>query len=175
MFTTDKYDIDTEAVFLRLSPSFWLITPETGEDKVVWSDYLKLVSTMLKNIQEELLNNANKFHTFLSYTGQHLSLEKLLNDNFDNSLRRIFITENNISISNYIWYLQGETDPDNKVWYTQGETDPSPKDWYTEIELSSILNFTVNIPTTLTINENELRALMASYVVNGYDFNIIYF
>ena len=177
MFTCDKYDIDTEAIFLALAPYFWITTPETDVEKEVWVKYMSLVSTAFANFQDELLAECYAKYDLLLPTGQHLSLENYLNSRYDDTLRRIFITENNVSQVNYIWYLTGEAEIDNKVWYKTGETDPADKNWFLTSDLYNNPEFTVNIPTALAsaIDETELRAWMSNYVVNGFTFNIIYF
>lgn len=177
MFDCSKYDTDTEVIFIRLVPYFWIITPETEAEKTVWYSYLKLVSSVFKNLQVKIFDTCTDLHTFLGMDGQHLSLEKLLNDNYDNASRRIYITENNVSISTYVWFLTEETDSDNKVWYLTGETDPAPKDWYLNADYININMFTVYVPTALngTFSEDEMTARLNNYVVNGYKFNIEYF
>jgi len=176
MFTCDKYAIDTEIILVRLAPYFWIITPETKQKKTVWVAFLKLVSFVFRKMQIDLLENCQQLHEFLEPTGQHLSLEKFLNDRHDNALRRIYITEYNRSIINYIWYLQSDN-KDNKVWYLQSETDTLPKIWNLQSELNNIINFAVNIPNALsgTIDESELLAWINNYIVNGYKIEIIYF
>lgn len=169
------FDINTEVIFLKLVPRFWLVTPETGDPKTVFIEYLRTIASGLSYYAGEMLVNCETLEEFLYNSGQHLALEDKLNRNFDPTLERIYITENNVSINNYVWYLQGETDPINKVWYLQGELNPALEIWYLQGEIISLFNFSVNVPAALSSFEDQIVSMLNNYVVNAYKFNIIYF
>ena len=171
----DKYNNDVESIFLKLVPIFWKVTPETGAAKTKWVEFLKTIASSLSNGQAAIVSQATQQKNFLDYTGQHLSLVKLLNDNYDNTLRRITITENDVvGVAGEVWYLTDETDPENKVWYISGETDPAGKVWYVVADSANDVNFTINIPLAVSFVEEELRALIDNYVIATkiYDLNI---
>ena len=105
-------------------------------------------------------------------TGQHLSLEEYLNDLYDATLRRIYITENDLPAAGETWYLQPETDPQPKTWYLQGEGDPVPKTWWLQSEVVQQNHFTINIPVAISYVEEVLRGQVDPYVVNAYNYDI---
>jgi len=169
-----KYSNDFESIYLKLIPHFWKVTPELGTDKTKFVELLKCIASALANIQDTVEQRASDQKDFLDYTGQHMSLVKLLNDVYDPLLRRIVITENDVvGVAGETWYLDGETDPENKVWYTDGETDPVPKTWYIAADTASEYNFTVEVPLAITFIEAEMRALLDNYVVATRLYEII--
>lgn len=170
-----KYNINVETLFLSLVPPSWLTDYETDLEKEIWVAYLRSVASGLDNYQTVLYSKCLELKTFLTPTGQHLSLVEYLNDLYDAILRRITITENDIPAVAEIWYLQGETDPQPKSWYEQGEVDPVPKTWYLRIETDVKQHFTINIPVSITYVEEVLRGQVNPYVVNGYNYNIVTF
>jgi hypothetical protein len=176
MFDCLKYNFDPKEVFLDLFPDFWKFTPETDLEKEVFVEWLELIGSAFDNYQDQILALCNEKKTLLFYTYQHLSLVKLLNDNFDPILKRIFITENNIAIGFDVWFLVGETDPNPKTWYQVGETDPFPKTFYS-IQDADEYNFTIEIPTALASStlEEEISVLIDNYVPNGFTYDFNYF
>jgi len=172
----NKYQNDVESIFLKLIPVFWKITPETGDLKTKWVEYLKTIASSLATAQAEIVARAAAQKEFLDYTGQHLSLVKLLNDVYDVTLRRIDIIENNlVGIAGEIWYLKSETDPENKSYYLIAETDPVPKTFYVIADFTTSVNFTIEIPAAVSFVEEELRALVDQYktATKIYDITIV--
>ncbi len=169
------FNINTEVVFLRLVPHFWLFTPESDDPKEIFVEYLKNIASSFYTYQQNLNNLCVEKKEFLNVSGQHLSLENKLNNDFDDTLRRIYITEGNIGTANKIWYLLTETDPEYKVWYTFGEINPANETWFKEGEASNLSHFTVHIPIALTGYETEVISMLSNYVINAYNYNIVYF
>ena len=171
-----RYNNDVVEIYKKLQPYFYLVTQETGVDKTKWINYLEVLAGSLKNIQNAIQADISSAKDFLDATGQHLSLENKLNDDYDPTSRRIYIEENNLSVGQLdTWYLDGEEDPENKVWYTDGESDPAPKDWYLDEDGATAYSFTVYIPLALQSEEDNIITTLNSYVSATKQYNIIYF
>lgn len=171
----NKHNIDVRDIYLKLVPYFWLVMPETEVERTKWKNYLEVIAGSLENTQSNLFALCQALKAFLDVTGQHLSLENYLNNTYDNTLRRIFITENN-GAGSEDWFLQSETDPENKIWYLQGESDPTPKNWYLQSEIAIIsFSFTIHIPVDITFDEDTLRQILSNYVSALRTYNIVTF
>jgi hypothetical protein len=167
-----KYNIDVRDIYTRLMPYFYLLD-EAKAPRTKLTAFLRHLAYMLQTTQNGIFAECQSVNTFLSYTGIHMSVEAFLNDTYDSTLRRITITENNVSQATpETWYRNNETDTEIKVWYTTAETDPDAKAWYTAGESSSSFNFTINIPLDVTYNEDTLRAQLSNYILAGKVFNI---
>ena len=174
MIDLDKYDFDVRAEYLKILPYFYQINQTTGDSKEAWINYLQTLAGSLEVTQGNLLELATRIKTFLNTTGQHMSLEGLLNDTYDAALRRINIIENDIGIfETETWFLQNEGDPENKVWFLQSENDPFNKIWYLQSEIEQGFPFTIEIPSVIIFDEVELRALIDNYVIAGKKYNIV--
>jgi len=163
----DIYQIDFSKVSERLTPFFWR--------KPIYLSYLKAALAPLQTDNGEFFSFVSATWTKLQYTGQHLALEEYLNDNYDDTLRRIFITENDLTFDRLDLYKQGETDPTPLSLYKQGEISPAPISLYKSSEGLGGDNFTVNIPVSITFNEDILRSQLDFYVIAGKNYNIVTF
>jgi len=170
-----KYNISIENIYTRLMPYFYL-RDESNVARIKFVELLKLIASSLQVTQQGIFYKCQSVSTFLSYTGNHMSLEAYLNDTYDATLRRITITENNVSQATAeVWYRASETDTEVKVWYTAAESDPDTKIWFKAEESGGGFNFTINMPLSVVFTEDVLRAQLKNYVLAGkrYDINII--
>lgn len=102
----------------------------------------------------------------LGHNGQVCYMEALLNDAFDNTLRRIFISDTPFREP---WYEF--TNPERKITYlaldaeVDGSTPyPAPTYVYTEREImESLAGFIVNVPAALVYDDARLKALVNKY------------
>ena len=163
----DIYKIDFAKVSERLTPFFWR-TP-------IYLSYLKSALAPLQTDNNEFFAYVSAVWTKLQYTGQHLALEEFLNDNYDDTLRRIFIDENNLTFERIDLYDDGEVDPTPLSLYDDGEIDPAPISLYDDGEGLGGDNFTVNIPVAIVFNEDILRSQLDFYVIAGKNYNIVTF
>jgi hypothetical protein len=160
----------------NLTPDYWRKTKAGLEAKIIAN-----LRSIIKPIQELSDNlEAYQFQTmqFLDYTGQNIALENLLNDNYDNLQRRIFITENNVTNQAVIIdiYLQGESDPSPTSIYLQGEVSPTPFSFYLQGEvIQTLYNFTINIPSSISFDTNLVTRQVKNYSESAKTFNIITF
>ena len=88
-----------------------------------------------------------------------------LNDRFDNTLRRITVSNGSTGGTEFV-FNEAETPPNP-------ETDPN---FFNESETDQpvVTGFTVFVPTQLTPEENQIRAWLDNVLINGTDYNITY-
>lgn len=161
------YAIDYSKVTQRLTPWFWRYP--------VFLSYLNAIMAPLQTDNAIMASFTTLVWNKLQYTGQHLALEELLNDAYDNVSRRIFIDENNVTSQSIDLYKSGETDPSPISLYKSGEANPSPISLYKSTEGTGGFNFTVNIPVSIAYNEDVLRSQLDFFVLAGKNYNIVTF
>jgi hypothetical protein len=153
------YDIDyTKAVQ-------WLI-PNWLRQSIMVSWLSALVRPLVWLYQAFLRYREAKLYQ-LMITPQVCYLERLLNDRFDYTDRRIYI-DDVITYDPLYLYLAAENKP---IWlYTSGE----PVTWlYTDSETVGVSDdFIVFVPAGLVFNENEFKALLNSYKLAGKRYKI---
>jgi hypothetical protein len=170
------FNINWFNVVENLTPSFWRETKTGLEAKII--PYLRSVVAPIQELSDDLNLFQTQTMTFLDYTGQHLALENYLNDNYDNTQRRIFINENNIVTGATLidLYLQGETDPSPQDIYLQGEPSGTPFSLYLQGEvIGAIYNFTINIPVTISFDSTVVTRQVKNYSEAAKTFNIVTF
>lgn len=109
----------------------------------------------------------NLYH--LSITPQVYSLEKALNDRFDYTQRRIYITQGIRRELTYI-YTQGENldeyigiDNENNDMYLYAGSESG----------ENSASFIINVLSAIFFNEAEMRAMVEMYTVKSFKINII--
>lgn len=138
-------------------------------------DYLFSLIDPVQDINDEFYSTMVDVNDYLSYTSQHLAMEELLNDKYDIELRRIFITENNVTGQTIDIYKQSETDPSPTSIYKQTEINPAPIAMYKQSEFPiSNFDFSINIPVSITYDSDILDRLIKSYI-DTRTYNIITF
>ncbi len=170
------FNINWFNVVENLTPSFWRETKTGIEAKII--PYLRSVIAPVQELSDELNSFQIQTMTFLDYTGQHTPLENFLNDNYDNTQRRIFIAENNIINGSSIidLYLQGETDPSPLSVYLQGESSVTPFSLFLQGEvIGASFNFTINIPVTISFDSTTVTRQVKNYSEAAKTFNITTF
>jgi len=119
-------------VFIKNYMPWWWRTKNDGSENT----YLAFCRGFFRNdtgsdggiqhIADELSDYRDEVTALLNYTGQHKALVEYLNDNYDDTLRRIDITENDVNFDNLFidLYQQGEADFRPDSLYEQSETLP---------------------------------------------------
>lgn len=127
-------------------------------------------------------HSQDRFNTFkdhalveLSYNGQTMYLEKMLNDRFDSALRRIVIQhEEDISV---FWYLEGEGQVERYL-YKESETGETATYLFNEGENTSGLpdgiDFRVKAPLELSLLQVRMRSEINKYKLAGKQYDIIF-
>ena len=162
-----KYKIDFQNFVINSLPWFY---------RFEWlKDFLFSMISPVQDINDDFYSVMVDVNDYLSYTSHHLAMEELLNDKYDIDLRRIYITENNITGQVIDIYQQGETDPTPTSIYKQGEVNPAPISMYKQSEFPlSDTDFTINIPISVTYDSDILDRLIKSYI-DTKTYNIVTF
>lgn len=172
----EKYGIDFEKKITQILPYFWTITIFTQDQKDIFLNYCYVLFSQLTPINDQFIDFCVFIENRLSYTGQVLSLEKLLNDNFDNTQRRITIEcLDALPIEGIDIYLDLEIDPSENDFYLDSETNPNPISLFLDGEnpQENNFNFNVNVPADIAQSDLIIRALLDIYVVSGQNYQII--
>ena len=117
----------------------------------------------------------------LSHGPQVCHIQGALNDVFDNTERRIYISDGPNNLPNY-WYQDDELKPDYLAQDSEvGSTDyASPEYWYTDGETDAGgANFIVNVPTVVAgeagYDVNYLIAIVNSLKLPNKSFTVVEF
>lgn len=103
----------------------------------------------------------------LNHNGQVCSMEGLLNDQFDDSLRRIYITDAPIILPLYL-HRRAEAKPA----YLRRRSEGIPKYVRRSTELTKGGSFIVKVPVALTFDLNMMKALIDKYKLAGKAYKI---
>ena len=162
------FEIDWDNVIENLTPHFWRTSKLLA--------YLRSMIQPVQDISDDLLDLQNETTAFLSYTGQHLALEAYLNDTYDITLRRIFITENDIAAVDPISiYLSGESTSAPLELYLSGEAAIAPVGIYLSDEGVVSDNFTVHLPSAIVYDADTITAQLRNYVEASKNWDIVTF
>ena len=123
-----------------------------------------------------LVTLKSKLNTFrqdvlyrLTITPQVCYLEKMLNDRYDNTFRRIYISD---GVMRQLMYTY--TQAENKPIYAYSQAENKPIYVFTRSETGYLNNvsFVVSIPQSIVLSENEVRVLVNRYKLIGKGFSI---
>lgn len=130
--------------------------------------YLMALVGPLVYLYNKLLAFRDSIIYKLTITPQVAYLEKMLNDRYDNALRRIYI-EDGESTNAIPLYTKAELQP--VILYTKGENQPISL--YTKGEAGQFtFDFVVWVPLGLTFDETEMTALVNTYKLVSKFFKI---
>lgn len=105
----------------------------------------------------------------LTFTGQVISLEHLLNDYYDNTQRRIYIDDVLDEINVFLFNAV----EDNEKTYIFNTAENEEKTYlFNASELSNIQDFTIYIPSDVVFSEVQLRRLIDLYKTPGKQYSI---
>lgn len=161
------YRYDLSKLVRRLTPPRW-----RNAFNLNWYE------TLLSQIdysQDQFNDYKDQALIELSYNGQTIYLEKMLNDRFDPVLRRIIIRhEDEIG---YYLYLEGEGQPE-KYLYNESETGATPTYLYNEGENVATfpegIDFLVKAPSELAGLEAQMKSEIDKFKLAGKIYDIEY-
>ena len=166
-----KYGIDFERQVQKILPYFWSYTIGTQQEKTIFLNYVWALFSQFKPLNVSMVDFCSFISTRLNYTGQRKALIELLNDNYDNTLRRITLNclDNNF-VEGLDIYLDSETDPTPIVLFLDSEVNPVPITLFLDSENSdpnSIAgkSFEVNVPIAVVESDEIIRALLDIYII----------
>ena len=96
----------------------------------------------------------------LAHNGQVVKLAAVLNDTFDNTLRRIYISDPVYDDPDWL-YQRDELKP--LYFYTRGENKPVYTYLRSEVYAAGGVQFVVYVPTGLVYDVNRMKALINQY------------
>lgn len=126
-------------------------------------DFLLIPFRIIDNIINELKQLRNKQIYFSQFNSQTIVLQHLLNDLFDNQLRRIYII-NTANIYYPYFYNEIENKPPIYLHY---KIENMPFYMKFQIEYHSLNDFIVYVPSALTINIQLMKYYIDYYKVAG--------
>ncbi|WP_107039978.1 hypothetical protein [Brumimicrobium mesophilum] len=109
----------------------------------------------------------------LLFNGQVIYLEHLLNDQFDNINRGIYITDAPQQADQIVLYNENENNEETVI-FNIPENEP-PIVTYNYSEMLAWPDFIVNIPSSVVFNQTQLKAYVNKYKLAGknYIINIV--
>ena len=140
----------------------------------VVKSYLKVILSPISYVGSLFTDYQDTVTYKLSKNSQICYLESVLNDALDNSQRRIFITDAN-SIDMLIAYDYQDVEKRIIVADESDFEDYKVITYPSQIIGGNLHKFIVNVPTSLTSNEPQLRALTNLYKFAGKQYFIVYF
>jgi len=173
-----KYGIDFEQQVQKILPYFWSFTIGTQQEKVVFLNYVWTLFSQFKPLNQSMVDFCSFITTRLNYTGQRKALIELLNDNYDNTLRRITLSclDNNF-VEGLDIYNNDEVDPTPIELFNNSELNPIPITLFNNDEIDdpgSIAgkSFIVNVPVDVSESNELIRALLDIYVIAPQEYLI---
>ena len=121
--------------------------------------YIESICKPVKDKNDELEDLAEDSLYRVAITGQVIYLERLLNDLFDNTLRRIYITDFSDQAQVYL-YLRSEGD----VTFAYRREDEEDLFMYSTSEILESYRFAINIPEALydSLTDDDIQAMRAN-------------
>ena len=156
------YSIDFVKLVNNLLP--WFLR------KPVMKAWLQSLSVTISDLYSQFISFTEAKRWEASLTGQVAVMEIMLNTEFydDGSLRRIFISDNDLEERAYLFNLSEQQDPVYLYNLAEGE-DPV---YLTNLEERITIDFTVWVPDTLVFDINYMTGLVLKYKMAGPTFEI---
>lgn len=168
----EQYGIDFNVKLRELLPYFWEYTIGSGTKKTAFMDFTEVIFGQLAPTNANFILVVEFVRDRMAYTGQVLSLVTLLNNKYDNTLRRISIQcLNNNFVEGIDIYNNNEVDPTPVILFNNFENNfgltitlfnnaevQDPNSLYGK-------SFIVNVPNDVTATDVQIRALLNVYVI----------
>lgn len=154
------YHIDFDKLVQGLVPAYLRRSRLLAFLKVMVSGVVFLYQDFLRYRKQKLYE--------LMITPQVCYLERLLNDRYDFSLRRIYILDS-VFYSPVYFYQEDELKP--VMMYQESENKPVY--FYTDGEAGTIKDdFVIMVPSSIPFDQNEMRSLVNKYKLPGKRYKI---
>lgn len=131
--------------------------------------YIKAIDAPFTYIQSKFKLFRDDIAYRLLITPQVILLEKMLNDRYDNSLRRITITDGTFQGTVYLYRADEQFD---KIIYLDDENINLYLNVDDEIGYVDNMGFLVNVPSAVTFINNEMEQLINYYKLPSINYTI---
>ena len=146
------------------------LPPKTGDDVQITKSWLySLIQPIIELYAIFSSYRIQALYT-LSFTGQVIYLEKLLNDTFNNGGTEIFIEDGILKIAPFLFNTAEDADP--FYVFNTAETNEENLYLYNTAEYTGNLDFIVKVPTALVFDENQMKSLINKYKLAGKNYTI---
>lgn len=146
------------------------LPPKTGTDTPLTKAWLySLIQPLIELYAIFSSYRIQALYT-LSFTGQVIYLEKLLNDTFNNGGTEIFIEDGSLKIAPFLFNTAEDAEP--FFVYNTAETDEPNTYLYNTAEYTGNLDFIVKVPVALVFDENQMKSLINKYKLAGKNYTI---
>lgn len=146
------------------------LPPKTGTDTPITKAWLySLIQPIIELYAIFSSYRIQALYT-LSFTGQVIYLEKLLNDTFNNGGTEIFIEDGILKIAQFLFNTAEDADP--FYVFNTAETNEENLYLYNTAEYTGNLDFIVKVPTALVFDENQMKSLINKYKLAGKNYII---
>lgn len=146
------------------------LPPKTGADVPITKSWLySLIQPLIELYAIFSSYRIQALYT-LSFTGQVIYLEKLLNDTFNNGGTEIFIEDGILKIAPFLFNTAEDADP--FYVFNTAETNEANLYLYNTAEYTGNLDFIVKVPTALVFDENQMKSLINKYKLAGKNYTI---
>lgn len=146
------------------------LPPKTGADTPITKAWLySLIQPIIELYAIFSSYRIQALYT-LSFTGQVIYLEKLLNDTFNNGGTEILIADGILKIAPFLFNTAEDADP--FYVFNTAETNEENLYLYNTAEYTGNLDFIVKVPTALVFDENQMKSLINKYKLAGKNYTI---
>lgn len=135
--------------------------------------FLKFLSVPIRRILQEYYDYREKNELLIHMNGQVIYIEHILNHYFDPVNESIYISDAAQVEEGVTLYNKAEGN-EKTILYNDAENEEETY-FFNLTELQNWPNFIINIPSAVSFNEEQLRALVNRYKMAGknYKLNII--
>lgn len=160
-----NFSINVLKTVTRLTPPFLR--------RAFFIAWLKAFTTPIKTLNSSLVDFVADRREELTYNGQTIQLERLLNDKFDDVSRRISIIH---STSPYVFdYLNAEAQtPDYDYLVSEAHVPQEFLAYFYELGVSLIDGFEVHSPASLTSESDKIESYVLRYKIAGVNYALIF-
>ena len=154
------YSIDLENIAHKLIP--------LGLRKLKFANFIKAVVKPMSSVRADFKKLISRTNYDLSFTGQVIYLEHLLNNEFDNVNREIYIVDGANIAYNYV-YNKAEQKPALHIY-----NDAEAEVLYIKnsMEYSTVVQFKVMVEQSIVYDEFIMRQLIDKYRQAGVNYTI---
>lgn len=157
------YGVAFWAQFQTLIP--WLIRKPKH---LAW---LQSMLAPLQTLNAALVAYVTKLRYESTATGQVIFIEKLLNDRFDNSLRRIALYDGTVQTSPTVFNTSEVWQTTTTIWNRTESGTTAPTVWNL-VESHQQIDCYVVIPTALNPKSDQIKALVSQYIMAGVRYKV---